>query len=672
MVLSVLFIVNTTINISGLRVVKWVVLCGSLVLAWLLRTVSVLAFEPAIFAFDATFNARCARYIDENGVVAFMEWFDEKAWYPFGRMTGETSYPGMMVMAVLVKRVLNALRVRVEIVDICIFWGPVWSIVCCVFCYKLGKLFNENVGLMCAWGSAMCSALVIGTFSGNFDYESSGIALIVISVYYFILAVESGSFLHIFASVFAYGVMCASWGGYVFLGMLIPAYVVCLCFAGYFTYRLYIVSCIWIVFGFVFAANVPLVAANMGLKPQELLEIGTFGLLQVVGICNTKVFSKRSLNTLLILAVVIGCAISVQVLYWYDCVWFTGRLRDIVNPFVLDESSWASVVSEQAPMTWAALYSGMGLIIYLFPLGYSQIMGFSSRVKIFFMIYGAVGLYTSTTMVRCLQVAAPGFLVICAIGLDFLIVGITTRRLSCESFIGLIVVFAVAIITSNHNVYKALNFAISGMTCDIEDANGITEANDEIEVYRWIHDNTKRDAKVLSLWVNGYHIAWFADRTSYSDGQTGNFTHMSLTSSIVLSPEIDAWKLARMLDVDFYMVRFGGCSGVSDDISLSGALVTCVSSIFHNISIEQFGSPFLLLEDTTPETRESLLFKASYNHFENFTLNEYRPPLRDMARPVDIEGLTSNMTKFTESYTTQHWMFRLYRVHSDPIWDEVV
>ena len=648
-------------------------LCGSFVLACLLRVVNAWEFEPAVWALDATFNARCARYIDEHGVAAFMAWFDEKAWYPFGRMTGETSYLGMMVMVVMVKRVLSALHVNVELLSICIFWGPVWSIACCVFCYKLGRLFNENVGLICAWGSAMCSSLVFGTCAGNFDYESSGIAMIVISMYYFVVAVESGSFVHIFASVLAYGVTCSSWGGSVFLGMLIPAYVVCLCLAGHFSYRLYIAYCVWIVFGVLFAASVPLVAANMGFKPQELLEIGAFVFLHVVGVCKANIFSRRSLNTMLILTAVFGCAISVPVLCWYECAWFTGRLRRIVNPFVADESPWMNFVAEQLPLTWSSLYSVMGLVIYLFPLGYSLIMEFSSRVRIFFMMYGAVGLYTSTTMVRCLQVAAPGFLVISAIGLDFLIVGIRARRWSCERFIGLIIVFGIAIVTSNHNVYCAFNLTNrGGMTWQIEDANGITESNDEREVYRWIYENTKRDAKVLSVWGDGYHIAWLADRTSYSDGQTSNFTHMSLTSSILVSPESDAWKLARMLDVDFYMVRFGGCSGVPDHISMADNLITCVSSVFHNISAEQFGSPFFLLEHTTRATRESLLFKASYNHFENFTLNEYRPPHRDMARPVLIEGPSSNMTQFTESYTTQHWMYRVYSVHNDPIWDEVV
>lgn len=42
---------------------------------------------------SARFNYRATAYMVENGFYKFLNWFDERAWYPLGRIVGGTVSP---------------------------------------------------------------------------------------------------------------------------------------------------------------------------------------------------------------------------------------------------------------------------------------------------------------------------------------------------------------------------------------------------------------------------------------------------------------------------------------------------------------------------------------------------------------------------------------------------
>lgn len=54
-------------------------------------------FESIIHEFDPWFNYRATYYMTENGFYPFLNWFDDRAWYPLGRIVGGTVYPGLML-----------------------------------------------------------------------------------------------------------------------------------------------------------------------------------------------------------------------------------------------------------------------------------------------------------------------------------------------------------------------------------------------------------------------------------------------------------------------------------------------------------------------------------------------------------------------------------------------
>lgn len=87
----------------------------------------------------------------EHGFYNFHNWFDERAWYPLGRIVGGTVYPGLMLTSGLIHHVLNLLSIPIHIRDICVFLAPIFSGLTAFATYLLTKeLWNEKAGLFSA------------------------------------------------------------------------------------------------------------------------------------------------------------------------------------------------------------------------------------------------------------------------------------------------------------------------------------------------------------------------------------------------------------------------------------------------------------------------------------------------------------------------------------------
>jgi len=77
----------------------------------------VLRFESVIHEFDPYFNYRTTRFLVEEGFYNFHNWFDDRAWYPLGRIIGGTIYPGRH--ANILPENCNVLKVVTHLVSVC-------------------------------------------------------------------------------------------------------------------------------------------------------------------------------------------------------------------------------------------------------------------------------------------------------------------------------------------------------------------------------------------------------------------------------------------------------------------------------------------------------------------------------------------------------------------------
>lgn len=97
------------------------------------------------------FNYRATHYMVTNGFYNFLNWFDERAWYPLGRIVGGTVYPGLMLTSGLIHYILDILHIPIHIRDICVFLAPIFSGLTAIATYLLTKeLWNESAGLFAA------------------------------------------------------------------------------------------------------------------------------------------------------------------------------------------------------------------------------------------------------------------------------------------------------------------------------------------------------------------------------------------------------------------------------------------------------------------------------------------------------------------------------------------
>ena len=77
--------------------------------------------------FHSRFNYRSTAYMVENGFYDFLNWFDDRAWYPLGRIVGGTVYPGLMITSGSIHYVLSLLNIPTNIRDVCVFLAPLFS-----------------------------------------------------------------------------------------------------------------------------------------------------------------------------------------------------------------------------------------------------------------------------------------------------------------------------------------------------------------------------------------------------------------------------------------------------------------------------------------------------------------------------------------------------------------
>ncbi|XP_063049646.1 dolichyl-diphosphooligosaccharide--protein glycosyltransferase subunit STT3B-like [Engraulis encrasicolus] len=131
------------------------------------------------------FNYRSTHYLTSNGFYEFLNWFDERAWYPLGRIVGGTVYPGLMVTAGLIHYVLSLLHITVHIRDVCVFLAPVFSGLTAVSSFLLTKeLWNQGAGLLAACFIAIVPGYISRSVAGSFDNE--GIAIFALQFTYYL------------------------------------------------------------------------------------------------------------------------------------------------------------------------------------------------------------------------------------------------------------------------------------------------------------------------------------------------------------------------------------------------------------------------------------------------------------------------------------------------------
>ena len=210
--------------------IRFTIIFLSCVLSFVIRLFPNIVAEPIIHEFDPHFNWRCTQYADEHGLYEFLNWYDNISWYPQGRPVGETSYPGMMFTSAIIKWTLQRLHIIIDIKDVCIYAGPIFSVFTTLVAFLFGQLFDEiefedhiegingqsknkskigisSLGCMFAALISFLPGLISRSVAGSYDYECISLFILISCIYTFCYALKNGSILASLISAFFYGYM---------------------------------------------------------------------------------------------------------------------------------------------------------------------------------------------------------------------------------------------------------------------------------------------------------------------------------------------------------------------------------------------------------------------------------------------------------------------------------
>lgn len=129
-----------------------------------------------------------------EGFYNFVNWFDERAWYPLGRIVGGTVYPGLMFTSGLIHWVLNSLNITIHIREVCVFLAPFFSGLTALATYFLTtELWNQGAGLFAAAFIAIVPGYISRSVAGSYDNEGIAIFALMLTYYLWIKSVKTGS-----------------------------------------------------------------------------------------------------------------------------------------------------------------------------------------------------------------------------------------------------------------------------------------------------------------------------------------------------------------------------------------------------------------------------------------------------------------------------------------------
>ncbi|KAI5954139.1 STT3 [Candida margitis] len=658
------------------------------------RLFSVIRFESIIHEFDPWFNFRATKYLVTHSFYEFLNWFDDRTWYPLGRVTGGTLYPGLMVTSGAIWHVLREwLSLPVDIRNICVMLAPVFSGLTAIATYFLTKeMKDSNAGLLAAIFMGIAPGYISRSVAGSYDNEAIAITLLMATFYFWIKSMKLGSIFYATLTALFYFYMVSAWGGYVFITNLVPLHVFVLLLMGRYNPKLYTAYTTWYALGTLASMQIPFVGFLPIRSNDHMAALGVFGLLQLVAFgdyVKSKVPSKQFKSFLIVSASLVfvlgvGALFGLTAMGWI-APW-TGRF------YSLWDTSYAKIhipiiasVSEHQPTAWPAFFFDTSMLIWLFPAGIYLCFQELRDEHVFVIIYSVLCSYFAGVMVRLMLTLTPVICIAGAIALSKLfdiylnVVDIftensgpkTNKKLPIAALVSKLIVllsfafylfyFVMHCTWVTSNAYSSPSVVLASRAAD----GSQILIDDYREAYYWLRMNTPEDAKIMSWWDYGYQIGGMADRTTLVDNNTWNNTHIATVGKAMSSPEDVSYEILKQHDVDYVLVIFGGVIGYSgDDINKFLWMVRIAEGIWpdeikeRNYFTER--GEYRVDREASKAMKDSLMYKMSYYRFaELYGGRDGADRVRNQQIPADEPP---ELHVVDEAFTSQNWIVRIYKV----------
>ncbi|KXZ54149.1 hypothetical protein GPECTOR_5g248 [Gonium pectorale] len=410
----------------------YLALTGICVLAFSIRLFSVVKYESVIHEFDPYFNYRVTQFLTKEGFYDMWNWFDDRTWYPLGRVIGGTVYPGLIFTAGAMYRILHFLHIPLHVQEVCVFTAPLFSAFCALSCYGLvSQARSPGAGLLAAFFVAIVPSYISRSVAGSFDNEGVAIFALVNVFYWFIKTVNTGKLLDAMLTVASYGYMVMSWGGYSFIINLLPLYCLACIFFGRLNGRLYVAFAPLIAIGTAISCSIPVVGFNAVLMSEHF---GAFLAFVVLHLALLVSYVRRMLSPkhfMLLASLVVGTALAAGALvasmvFAYvmksPTLGWTGRSMTLLDPTYASRFvPIIASVSEHQPPQWNSYIQDLHMLVALAPAGILACFSRLTDASLFLVLYGLTAVYFSGVMIRLMLVLAPAVCCLAAVALSDLL-----------------------------------------------------------------------------------------------------------------------------------------------------------------------------------------------------------------------------------------------------------
>merc|ERR1711884_1001146 len=220
--------------------------------------------------------------------------------------------------------------------------------------------------------------------------------------------------------------------------------------------------------------------------------------------------------------------------------------------------------------------------------------------------------------------------------------GVNIRSIVVVAVLMLLMMFAVHCTWVTSNAYSSPSIVLASYGND-----GSRQILDDFrEAYYWLWQNTAEDARVMSWWDYGYQIA--------------------VVGKAMSSNETAAYSIMTELDVDYVLVIFGGVIGYSGDDINKFLWMVRIAEGEHPNDIRESDyfterGEFRVDSEGSPTLLNCLMYKLSYYRFGELKMDYRSPAGYDRTRNAVIGHKDFDLTYLEESFTSEHWLVRVYR-----------
>ncbi|KAF8790874.1 Dolichyl-diphosphooligosaccharide--protein like [Argiope bruennichi] len=679
-------------NVGGLSLLKFTILT----LAWLLgfstRLFAVIRFESIIHEFDPWFNYRATHYMVKHGFYNFLNWFDERAWYPLGRIVGGTVYPGLMITSGTIHYILSLLNITVHIRDICVFLAPVISGLTALSTYFLTKeLWSVPAGLFAACFIAIVPGYISRSVAGSYDNEGIAIFALMLTYYLWVKSVKTGAIFWSVLTALSYFYMVSAWGGYVFIINLIPLHVFVLLLMGRYSNKIFVAYTSFFILGLILSMQIPFVGFQPVRTSEHMASAGVFILLNAYAFLKylQSFMSKSEIKTIFIFAVAL---IAILVFLGVVLLTYAGYIAPWSGRFysLWDTGLWYCIQNVNDERVFIVLYAitavyfagvMVRLMLTLTPVVcVLSAIAFSQLVELYLQDdecpktsltpsdsdseesdgtdkKGNKNLYDKAGKIRKIKTDQSR---------DNHGLGANIRSIVILVVIMILMMFAVHCTWVTSNAYSSPSIVLASYSSD----GSRLILDDFREAYYWLSQNTAQDARIMSWWDYGYQIAGMANRTTLVDNNTWNNSHIALVGKAMASNESAAYEIMKSLDVDYVLVIFGGVIGYSGDDINKFLWMVRIAEGEHPRDIKETDyytsrGEFRVDDHGSPTLLNCLMYKLSYYRFGELQLDFRTPAGFDRTRSMEIGNKNFELEHLEEAYTTEHWLVRIYSVKKD-------